>query len=151
MAFPQTGTLSSLLTLSDALAKHDPIISAVLSKTVDSIKSLTTGSSPTGDVDRNSPLSAHLVIDDSGPYLDYIFPPPGSGRQWKWNVGKYRVESRPLNEVVEGLVKEVTSIENAQRNKAGQYALVKGQLTTALRKKTYVLGSRLGLRLERGS
>jgi V-type H+-transporting ATPase subunit C len=41
-----------------------------------------------------------------------------------------------LGEIVEGLVKEVASIENAQRNKGGQYGIVKGQLTAALRKKT---------------
>lgn len=35
-------------------------------------------------------------------------------------------------------MKEVQSIENAQRNKGQQYALVKGQVQTALRKKTCV-------------
>ena len=38
---PQTGTLASLLSLSDALAKHDPSITAALTKTVDAIRSLT--------------------------------------------------------------------------------------------------------------
>lgn len=43
--------------------------------------------------------------------------------------------------MVEGIVKEVQSIENSQRNKNQQYAQVKGQLTQALRKKTYVRAS----------
>lgn len=36
------------------------------------------------------------------------------------------------------LVKEVGSIENAQRNKTAQYMLVKGQLSAAARKKMCV-------------
>ena len=108
----------------------------MLFRSVDAIRSLTSGPDPTGTVDRASPLASHLVIDDGRPYLDYLFPAPGAPR-WEWSLAKYRVESRPLNELVDGLVKEVASIENAQRNKAQQYALVKGQLTTALRKKTY--------------
>ncbi|KAK4693267.1 V-type H+-transporting ATPase subunit C, partial [Phenoliferia sp. Uapishka_3] len=142
--FPQfkTGTLSSLLSLSDALTKHDPTITSTLSKLIDTIRSLTSGPSPDGQSDRSSPLSAHLVIDDGRPYFDYLFPEGGEGKGWQWNLAKYRVESRSLQEVVEGLVKETASIENAQRNKSQGYALVKGQLVTALRKKTGNLSMR---------
>jgi V-type H+-transporting ATPase subunit C len=89
-------------------------------------------------VDRSSPLSQHLVIDDGRPYLEYIFPPGGSkdGGAWEWNRSKYRTDNRSLSEVCDALFKEVSSIENAQRNKSSQYGIVKGQLTAAQRKKT---------------
>ncbi|KAL8280239.1 hypothetical protein RQP46_007353 [Phenoliferia psychrophenolica] len=145
LPFPdfKTGTLSSLLALSESLTKADPSVQSTLAKTVDQIRSLTTSTSPSGSgtsggpSDRASPLEAHLVIDDGRPYLDYLFPGP-----WSWDLAKYRIESRPLPDVVEGLLKEVASIENGQRNKGSQYALVKGQLTTALRKKTGNLSMR---------
>lgn len=145
----QTGTLSSLLTLSEALAKHDPNITSTLQKTVDTIRSLTAEpSGPTATIphaeNRVSPLTQHLVLDDGRPYLSYLLPEEDSPQQqqsesdesWEWNRGKYRTEDRALGEIVDALVKEVASIENAQRNKTQQYQIVKGQLTNALRKKT---------------
>ncbi|BGP17803.1 hypothetical protein JCM10213_001696 [Rhodosporidiobolus nylandii] len=154
--FPQfkTGTLSSLLTLSDQLAKQDPTLTAALQKTVDTIRSLTSptaapGSSANASTsDRSSPLSNHLVLDDGRPYLQYIFPPGAESghvdeaERWTWNKAKFRTESRSLAEVVEAIMKEVTSIENAQRNKGQQYGVVKGQVTQALRKKTGNLSMR---------
>lgn len=140
--FPsQTGTLSSLLTLSESLAKQDPQITASLTKTVDAIRSLTSAdtipsTSSSSSETRSSPLSSHLILDDGRPYLDYVFPPDANSPGWEWNRSKYRTESRSLGDIVESLTKEVQSIENAQRNKGTQYALVKGQLTTALRKMT---------------
>lgn len=143
----QTGTLSSLLTLSEALAKHDPNITSTLQKTVDTIRSLTAEpSGPTATIphaeNRVSPLTQHLVLDDGRPYLSYLLPEEDSQQHgesdesWEWNRGKYRTEDRALGEIVDALVKEVASIENAQRNKTQQYQIVKGQLTNALRKKT---------------
>ncbi|GAA5889694.1 hypothetical protein JCM5296_002434 [Sporobolomyces johnsonii] len=148
--FPKfkTGTLSSLLTLSESLAKQDPLLSSSLQKTVETIRSLTSPSSTPSpnDADRSSPLSSHLVLDDGRPYLSYVFPEGSEQGQtedsWTWNQGKVRTESRSLNEVVEAIMKEVQSIENAQRNKSQQYAVVKGQLTSALRKKTGNLSMR---------
>lgn len=143
----QTGTLSSLLTLSEALAKHDPNITSTLQKTVDTIRSLTAeASGPTATIphaeNRVSPLTQHLVLDDGRPYLSYLLPDEDpqqqseSDQSWEWNRGKYRTDDRALGEIVDALVKEVASIENAQRNKTQQYQIVKGQLTNALRKKT---------------
>lgn len=153
--FPQfkTGTLSSLLTLSEALAKHDPNITSTLQKTVDTIRSLTAEpSGPTATIphaeNRVSPLTQHLVLDDGRPYLSYLLPEEDSQQHgesdesWEWNRGKYRTEDRALGEIVDALVKEVASIENAQRNKTQQYQIVKGQLTNALRKKTGNLSMR---------
>ncbi|BGP41556.1 Vacuolar ATP synthase subunit C [Rhodotorula kratochvilovae] len=161
--FPQfkTGTLSSLLTLSETLAKQDPQVTTALQKTVDTIRSLTSANSAPSAVasgssssssshhqvdDRSSPLSQHLVLDDGRPYLSYIFSGDDDDRagedRWAWNRAKYRVDDRSLGDIVDALLKEVQSIENAQRNKSQQYALVKGQLTTALRKKTGNLSMR---------
>ncbi|GAA6018241.1 hypothetical protein JCM8202_000235 [Rhodotorula sphaerocarpa] len=153
--FPEfkTGTLSSLLTLSEQLAEHDQNVASVLQKTVDTIRSLTAEpSGPTAAIphaeNRASPLSQHLVLDDGRPYLAYLLPdedqPVGteSDDRWEWNRAKYRTEDRPLPDIVDALVKEVGSIENAQRNKTQQYQLIKGQLTNALRKKTGNLSMR---------
>ncbi|SCV70482.1 BQ2448_1876 [Microbotryum intermedium] len=147
--FPQfkTGTLSSLLTLSEQLTKQDPAVSSALVKTVDQIRSLTFADSTSVSSDRASPLSQHLVTDDGRPYLNYIFPSddsPAATREpaWTWNRSKYRYDSRSLQEIVEGLMKEVSSIENAQRNKSGQYGIVKGQVVSAQRKKTGNLSMR---------
>ncbi|GAA6032216.1 hypothetical protein JCM8097_007130 [Rhodosporidiobolus ruineniae] len=150
----KTGTLSSLLTLSESLAKQDPVVTSTLQKTVDQIRTLTSAnaapgssSSSSASSDRASPLSHHLVLDDGRPYLQYIFPDGTEHGQatedrWQWNKAKYRTESRSLAEVVDALMKEVASIENAQRNKGQQYGVVKGQLTQALRKKTGNLSMR---------
>ncbi|KAI5478816.1 V-type H+-transporting ATPase subunit C [Pseudohyphozyma bogoriensis] len=130
--FPEfkTGTLSSLLTLSDVLAKSDPIVTSTLTKTVDQLKSLTS------TTNRTSPLSQHLLMSDGTPYEEYFFG------GWKWDVGKWRVESRNLSDVVDALTKEAGMVENAQRVKGQEYQLVKGQLATALRKKTGNLSTR---------
>ncbi|GAA5933655.1 H(+)-transporting V1 sector ATPase subunit C [Sporobolomyces koalae] len=157
--FPEfkTGTLSSLLTLSESLAKQDPTVTTAVQKTVDTIRSLTSSSSSssttssssssaTNDASRASPLSSHLVLDDGRPYVSYVFPEDGepghSDSAWTWDKSKFRTESQSLQEVVEGIMKEVQSIENSQRNKAQQYAVVKGQLTQALRKQTGNLSMR---------
>ncbi|GAA5990352.1 hypothetical protein JCM11641_006259 [Rhodosporidiobolus odoratus] len=148
----KTGTLSSLLTLSDALAKHDPTITQALQKTVDTIRSLTSSTSAPGatvasssaaSADRTSPLANHLVLDDGRPYLQYLLPEGGGDEErWTWNKAKFRTESRSLSDVVEAIMKEVASIENSQRNKGQQYGVVKGQVTQALRKKTGNLSMR---------
>ncbi|GAA5907418.1 H(+)-transporting V1 sector ATPase subunit C [Sporobolomyces salmoneus] len=157
--FPEfkTGTLSSLLTLSETLGKQDPTVTTAVQKTVDTIRSLTSPSSSSsgsssssssanpqiGDSSRASPLSSHLVLDDGRPYLSYVFPEEGqSEHTWTWDKSKFRTESRSLNEVVEAIMKEVQSIENSQRNKNQEYAVVKGQLTQALRKKSGNLSMR---------
>lgn len=136
----QTGTLSSLLTLSEAMARYDLQITGTLGKVVETIKMLTSPpANPTSPptkaaLDRVSPLAEHLVMDDGRPYLDYIFGAQGKG--WEWNRSKYRTDSRSLTEIVDGLVKEAAGIETAQKNKATAYALVKGQYTVAARKHT---------------
>ena len=71
-------------------------------------------------------------MDDGRPYTEYLFSQNG----WTWNRGKYRTDVRTLNEVVDGLVKEAHGIDNVQRVKSQAYALVKGQLAVASRKKT---------------
>ncbi|KPV74213.1 uncharacterized protein RHOBADRAFT_15559, partial [Rhodotorula graminis WP1] len=119
----QTGTLSSLLTLSETLAKQDPAVTSAVQKTVDTIRNLTSA---------NAAPSAAAGASGSSSAQD----------RWQWNRSKYRVDGRSLSDIVDALVKEVASIENAQRNKSQQYAVVKGQVTTALRKKTGNLSMR---------
>ncbi|KAK4050281.1 Vacuolar ATP synthase subunit C [Microbotryomycetes sp. JL201] len=142
----RTGTLSDLLTLSETLVKHDAQTTTNLTKTVDQIKSLTSSDNSNNtnstSSSRSSDLARHLVLDDGRPYLDYVLPPTPNDQPWQWNRSKYRTESKSLQEIVDTLMKEVGSVENAQRNKGSQYALVKGQLQTAQRKKTGNLSMR---------
>lgn len=108
-----------------------------LGKIADTIRSLTSPPavpSPS-TANRISPLETHLVIDDGRPYLEYLYPQNGGESQWNWNRSKYRTDARSLVEIVDVLVKEVASIENGQRSKTAQYALVKGQLQQAARRK----------------
>lgn len=111
-----------------------------LLKTVDTIRSLTSVPLipiPSQANRSSAPLSTHLVIDDGRPYLNYLLSEEGGKPKsdWKWNRSKYRTDNRSLAEIVEALVKEVASIDNAQRNKTAQYTTVKGALAAASRKK----------------
>ncbi|GAA5820427.1 hypothetical protein JCM11491_000704 [Sporobolomyces phaffii] len=126
----KTGTLSSLLTLSDQLAKHDPAVTQALAKTVDTIRSLTSPSDSPSSSDRASPLASHLVLDDGRPYFDY-FDPAGA---WTWDKAKVRTDDRALADVVESLLAEVASIENSQRTQQQEYTAVKSQLVQHVRK-----------------
>lgn len=138
LQFPtfKTGTLSSLLTLSESLAKTDPTITSTLAKITDTIKSLVSVSTqqnvPTIQA-RVSPLETHLVMDDGRPYQDYVI---SNENPWEWNRAKYRTDVRTLTEVVDTLVKEAQAIENTQRVKTQTYTTVKSQLALASRKKT---------------
>jgi V-type H+-transporting ATPase subunit C len=82
----QTGTLSSLLSLSDALPKLDSQFTQTVSKTLDTLRSLT------GD----EKLSQHARINDR--------PVEEALMQWKWDRGRWG-DGGKVGEVVEALTK----------------------------------------------
>ena len=85
----QTGTLESLITLSEELPKIDAFFTATVAKTVDTLRNLL----------NNDPakLRQHVLVDDE-PVDDYLL------RNWHWNEGRYGVQ-RPLRDMVDVLNK----------------------------------------------
>ena len=83
----QTGTLDSLITLSEDLPKHDTYFTATVAKTVDTLRNLL----------NNDPakLVQHILVDERS-VDSYILG------GWKWNEGRYPVQ-RSLRELVDGL------------------------------------------------
>ncbi|CCM02204.1 uncharacterized protein FIBRA_04284 [Fibroporia radiculosa] len=116
----KTGTLDSLITLSEELPKHDVFFTATVAKTVDTLRNLL----------NNDPakLAQHVQVNESS-VDSYLL----SG--WRWNEGRYGVQ-RALRDMVDVLNKEVTSIDNVMKNKLNNYNLAKGSLVQMQRKKT---------------
>jgi len=82
----QTGTLSSLLSLSDALPKLDSQFTQTVSKTIDTLRSLTD----------DGKLSQHARINDR--------PVEEALMQWKWDRGRWG-DGGKVGEVLEALTK----------------------------------------------
>ncbi|KZT74823.1 ATPase, V1 complex, subunit C [Daedalea quercina L-15889] len=116
----KTGTLESLITLSEELPKTDAFFTATVAKTVDTLRNLL----------NNDParLRLHVQVNDE-PVDDYLL------RDWHWNEGRYGVQ-RPLRDMVDVLNKEMTSIDNVMKAKLNSYNLAKGSLVQMQRKKT---------------
>ncbi|TFK76875.1 ATPase, V1 complex, subunit C [Pluteus cervinus] len=115
----KTGTLDILIALSDELPKTENYFTATVAKTVDTLRSLL----------NNDPvkLAQHILVNEST-VDDYLL------KGWKWNEGRYGIQ-RSLRDLVDGLNKEMTSIDNAMKAKLNNYNLVKGSLTQMQRKK----------------
>ncbi|CAL1696511.1 unnamed protein product [Somion occarium] len=116
----KTGTLESLIGLSEDLPKQDAFFTATVAKIVDTLRNLLNNDS--------SKLAQHILVNEQ-PVDDYLL------KSWRWNEGRYGVQ-RGLREMLEVLVKEMTSIDNVMKNKLNAYNLAKGQLVQLQRKKT---------------
>ncbi|KZO94983.1 ATPase V1 complex subunit C [Calocera viscosa TUFC12733] len=116
----KTGTLDLLISLSEELPKYDIFFTAAVAKIVDTLRNLL----------NNDPqkLAQHTLVEEKT-CDEYLL----SG--WKWNASKYGTQ-RGLREVVDGLNKEMTSIDNVMKNKVNSYNLAKGTLVQMQRKKT---------------
>ncbi|KAG0142763.1 hypothetical protein CROQUDRAFT_662082 [Cronartium quercuum f. sp. fusiforme G11] len=139
----KTPPLSTLISLSEILAKHEPIANQTLLKILDTLQSLS-ASKPTSLI-RNTPstsgsgsgstssraLDENLMMDDGRGYEDYLL------KNWEWNRVKYnRVDSRKLEDLVESLTREVNAIDNSHKLKLATYNQAKAQLSAAQRKRT---------------
>ena len=125
ITFPpfKTGTLQSLIALSDELPKHDGALTALVLKLVDTLKALLNN-----DADS---LTQHLQVNES-PLDQYV-----TGN-WTWNATKFgRVgnDRSSLAELMEKLVKEMNSIDSVMKQKLQAYNLAKSQLQALQRKK----------------
>ncbi|KAI0085626.1 hypothetical protein BDY19DRAFT_430040 [Irpex rosettiformis] len=116
----KTGTLDSLVALSEDLPKQDTFFTATVAKTVDTLRNLL----------NNDPgkLSQHILVNER-PVDNYLL------QGWRWNEGRYGVQ-RGLREMLEALSKEMTSIDNVMKTKLQNYNLAKGSLQQMQRKKT---------------
>lgn len=84
----KTGTLESLIGLSDELPRHDAAFTQVVAKIVDTLRALLNNDAEA--------LAQHVLIQEK-PIDDYMLG-------WSWNGSKYRTE-RSLGELIETLSK----------------------------------------------
>jgi len=105
----KTGTLESLISLSEELPKQETYFSSVVSKLVEILRSLLNN-----DI---SKVTQHTRINDV-PEEDYLANISSGG--WKWN-------------------EEMSSIDNMTKNKLNNYNLAKGSLQQMRRKQTSVI------------
>lgn len=85
----KTGTLDSLITLSEDLPKQDAFFTATVAKNVETLRNLLNNDP--------SKLSQHILVDERT-VDDYLL------REWRWNEGRYGVQ-RGLREMVDVLAK----------------------------------------------
>ncbi|KAE9410818.1 ATPase, V1 complex, subunit C [Gymnopus androsaceus JB14] len=116
----KTGTLDSLVALSEDLPKQDTFFTNTVAKVVDTLRNLLNNDP--------SKLSQHILVNESS-IESYLLG------QWRWNEGRYGVQ-KGLRDMVDTLNKEMTSIDNTMRAKLTNYNLVKGSLVQMQRKKT---------------
>ncbi|SPO32797.1 probable VMA5 - H+-ATPase V1 domain 42 KD subunit, vacuolar [Ustilago trichophora] len=120
LQFPplKTGTLESLISLSEDLPKFDGQYTQIVAKIIDTLRALLNND--------ESALAQHVLVNEQS-LDDYMLG-------WSWNTGKYRAD-RGLRETVESLGKELTSIDNVMKQKLANYNAAKGQLQQLQRKK----------------
>ncbi|KAJ9105479.1 hypothetical protein QFC21_001850 [Naganishia friedmannii] len=128
----KTGTLSSLLNLSDSLPKYDAYFTQTVSKLLDTIRSLVS--------DDKQKMRSYATVNDQ-PVDRYVLPSPGSSQGWKWDRSRWGSGGKVL-EVVEALNKEMASIDTVQKQKLQNYNYIKGNLSSAQRKRTGNLSTR---------
>lgn len=116
----KTGTLDSLISLSEDLPKQESFFTQTVAKIVDTLRNLLNNDP--------SKLSQHILVNEAT-VDDYLL------HDWSWNEGRYGVQ-RGLPEMADVLNKEMISIDNVMKTKLNSYNLAKGSLTQMQRKKT---------------
>ncbi|KAJ3479173.1 hypothetical protein NLI96_g9247 [Meripilus lineatus] len=116
----KTGTLESLISLSEDLPKQDNFFTSTVAKTVDTLRNLLNN--------EPSKLIQHILVNERT-VDDYLL------QGWRWNESRYGVQ-RSLREMLDVLIKEMTSIDNVMKSKLNTYNLAKGSLVQMQRKRT---------------
>ncbi|KAI0286790.1 ATPase V1 complex subunit C [Russula aff. rugulosa BPL654] len=116
----KTGTLDSLIALSEELPKYDANFTSVVAKIVETLRNLLNNDP--------SKLAQHILINYKS-VDEYLL------NHWHWNEGRYGTQ-RGLKDMTDVLVKEITSIDNMMKSKLNNYNLAKGSLVQLQRKKT---------------
>ncbi|KAF9451774.1 ATPase, V1 complex, subunit C [Macrolepiota fuliginosa MF-IS2] len=122
----KTGTLDSLINLSEDLPKQEAYFTGTVAKTVDTLRSLL----------NNDPvkLAQHALVNERS-IDEYLF------KNWRWNESRFNVQ-KSLRDLLDTLNKEMTSIDNTMKAKLNNYNLVKGSLTQMQRKQLGNLSTR---------
>ncbi|KAH8992012.1 hypothetical protein EDB92DRAFT_619642 [Lactarius akahatsu] len=116
----KTGTLDSLIALSEELPKHDAAFTTTVAKIVETLRNLLNNDP--------SKLAQHILVNEKS--VDgYLL------NDWHWNEERYGTQ-RGLRDMTDVLVKEMTSIDNVMKTKLNNYNLAKGSLVQLQRKKT---------------
>lgn len=89
MCAVKTGTLDSLVALSEDLPKQDISFTATIAKTVDTLRNLLNNDS--------AKLAQHVLVNEK-PVDEYLL------HSWRWNEGRYGVQ-RGLRDMLDVLVK----------------------------------------------
>jgi V-type H+-transporting ATPase subunit C len=92
LQFAQTGTLESLITLSEELPKQDSFFTQTIAKIVDILRNLLNNDP--------SKLAQHILVEER-PIDEYLL------NNWSWNEGRY-VLHKSLKEIVDTLAKVPT-------------------------------------------
>ncbi|KAI3613313.1 hypothetical protein CBS9595_004146 [Malassezia furfur] len=114
----KTGTLETLISLSEDLPRTDAFFESVVTRIVDALRSLFN--------DDVQAMNEHMVVEDEG-VDDYLL-------HWHWNASKYRAD-RPLPDLIEAFTREMQTVDNIMKQKINNYNLAKGQLQQLERKK----------------
>lgn len=120
----KTGTLETLISLSEDLPRTDAFFESVVNRIVDALRSLFN--------DDVQAMNEHMVVEDEG-VDDYLL-------HWHWNASKYRAD-RALPDLIEAFTREMQTVDNIMKQKINNYNLAKGQLQQLERKKQYVSSS----------
>ncbi|KAI0106239.1 vacuolar ATP synthase-like protein subunit C 1 [Nemania sp. FL0031] len=113
------GTLDALVQQADDLAKLDAACQALVAKVGDSLRTLYDGD--------DQKAAEQKVVNDK-PTDQYL-------RSFTWNTVRYRAD-KAVGELVSGLQKDLTTIDNDVKGKLNQYSQVKTNLSTLQRKQT---------------
>lgn len=132
--------LSTLISLSENLSKTEAVTNQTLQKIVESLKLLANSKpsaflrkkpSATSTGNQAQKEEEDFMMEDGRSYESYLFT------NWEWNRGKYnRVENRKLEDLVDSLTKEITSIDNSHKLKLASYNQAKAQASNSQRKRT---------------
>lgn len=127
-AVPQelkVGTLDSLMSLSDDLARYDPMAESVVRKISAMLQSLLE--------DHPEKLAETFSVEGVNVY-EYL-------RCFKWDLRKYSLKST-TRDIVDGLVTKITEAEHNVKTRQAAYSAVKANLNTLQRNETGSLLSR---------
>ena len=107
----KTGTLESLITLSEEFPRIDALFSSVTTRIAETVSLLVDGD--------EAAVAENLQVN--GESVDkYLFG-------WRWNSGKYR-RDRPLPDLIEVLTREIQTIDHSTKQRLNTYNSAKGAL-----------------------
>jgi len=116
----KTGTLDTLISLSEEFPKLDNFFTGTVAKIVDTMRNLVNNDA--------QKLAQHITVNDK-PVDRYLL------EGWQWNTGRYGVQ-KGAREMVDALNKDMATIDSVMKAKLNNYNLAKGSLVQMQRKKT---------------